>query len=322
MIANRTPYVAFPQLPSLANAGTENLYALFHTVGRDRRGSQKQNAQAGVLEIPNARMIEQRVKCGRRKKEMRYAESLDTLQNLESIESGQDHVRRSQSEHRERYDARRVGKRRRAQAHGVGPLAPPIVPNHLGEHSPGNGRYAHALRRPGRAARGNQTDQPVRVPQRVSPIHFDFRLVLSHELFQGRIAQSCTVDADRMAKGRHELPDLFHLLLKAAVIKKPANLRIIHELDICVDCVAVIDRDPSATCAHDAEHTHEYPCIIQRIDRNAVLGFQSVCIHCRRECARRVSQSGITVANAAVQESGSFRILFRGFVEIIDRPHR
>ena len=106
------------------------------------------------------------------------------------------------------------------------------------------------------------------------------------------------------------------------MIEEPANLRIFHELDIRIDCVPVIDGDPGPTCAHDAEHTDENSRVVQRVDRRAVLGIQSLRMHGRCEHLCRVAQLGITVANVPVHEGRSSCVLFRSFIEIIDRSHR
>src|SRR5579862_1131151 len=84
-----------------------------------------------------------------------------------------------------------------------------------------------------------------------------------------------TIKTNHPSQRRDTPLDFADLLIKLAVIKQPRHLDVIHVFDVRIYGVAVIDRNPNSTGAHDAEHTKQYPGVVVRVDSSWFLIAQS-----------------------------------------------
>src|SRR5260221_14577090 len=91
-------------------------------------------------------ICEQRIKSSGRKKQMRYAMTLDIAQNLAGIETRKNHVRRTQRKQREGNYPCGVRERSRAEADRSGIPTPPVMSGHFRVSTPGFARYPDTLR--------------------------------------------------------------------------------------------------------------------------------------------------------------------------------
>ena len=129
-------------------------------------------------------------------------------------------------------------------------LAFPIVAGHLGHRSPSKTCHPDAFRRTGRAPRRHQTNQTIRIPQRLSPIDVLCLAPLPHKRFERRSTAVLSVDTDQILQRGYAFPNFFDLLFEITVVEQPGHLHIVHVLDIRIQGVTVIDGNPHRAGSH------------------------------------------------------------------------
>src|ERR1700690_1181054 len=121
---------------------------------------------------------------------------------------------------------------------------------HFRVSAPGFARYTDTLGGPRRATRWHQANETVRISARIGPLFFAGPNSLLHELLQRKIAVGFRVDADQMTEGGNTISKFTRLFTETTVIKKPARLSVVHELDVGIGGVAVVDGNPGAAGTH------------------------------------------------------------------------
>src|SRR5215471_9203146 len=111
------------------------------------------------------------------------------------------------------------------------------------------------------------------------------------------------------------------LLVKTAMVENPARFSVIHELDVGVVRVAVIDGDPSATGAHDGDHAKQNTSVIGRIDCNPLFIAQTGGNHGAGQTFAGYTKLAVGEPRVAVNQSDPVGKGFGSFVKVVDGAH-
>ena len=188
---------------ALAQTGAENFHSLFEAIGRHRRSSQQKYPEAGMIGPPHVGVGKQSIKRSGRKEDVSYMVDFDAVEDCSGIESRQDYIGGSHTEHSERDRSCRMGKRGCGETHGRSVRTLPVMSGHFHESAPGIARNSYPFRWPGGAAGGHETDQPVGIPARIGPIRRFALNRLLDELGERRVVMIFGIDANEVAQRRH-----------------------------------------------------------------------------------------------------------------------
>ena len=86
-------------------------------------------------------------------------------------------------------------------------------------------------------------------------------------------------------------------------------------LDIRVDGVAIVDRDPYRAGPHDAQHAEQNSGIVMRVNRRRLFAFQPGRPHGTRHATRDLLRFSVGITGISIDDCGSIRMSVSAFVE-------